>query len=193
MSATFYFPLDPLVSCSDKICCAEWMKCRECLCDKSWFDCVYVFEPLRDGRAGASVMPDRKWPSVVGGISIGLFLGISLLGIPLVSSSRVRTSAAAYLAGYELEGEGDDELEAQPARQNLENQHHEHADHGVELSILPQARKSIGLREGPVPVRSCNCPIIVPGIIVEKPGRSQYTVIAPVAGFVKQVYSNRSH
>ena len=53
-------------------------------------------------------MPDRKWPSVVGGISIGLFLGVSLLGIPLVSSSRVRTSAAAYLAGYELEGEGDD-------------------------------------------------------------------------------------
>ena len=188
MSANSIFLLDPLVSCSDKICCAEWMKCREWLCDKSWLNCVYVFGPLRDGRAGASVMPDRKWPSVVGGISIGLFLGVSLLGIPLVSSSRVRTSAAAYLAGYELEGEGDDELKAQPARQKLENQHHEHADHGVELSISPQARKSIGLREGPVSVRPYSRPIIVPGIIVEKPGRSQYTVIAPVAGCVTQVY-----
>ena len=95
---------------------------------------------------------------------------------------------AAYLAGYELEGEGDHELEAQPARQKLENQHHEHADHGVELSISPQARKSIGLREGPVSVRPYSRPIIVPGIIVEKPGRSQYTVIAPVAGCVTQVY-----
>lgn len=133
-------------------------------------------------------MPDRKWPSVVGGISIGLFLGVSLLGIPLVSSSRVRTSAAAYLAGYELEGEGDDELEAQPARQKLDNQHHEHADHCAELSISPQAKKSIGLREGPVSVRSCSRSIIVPGTIAEKPGRSQYTVIAPVAGCVTQVY-----
>lgn len=133
-------------------------------------------------------MPDRKWPSVVGGISIGLFLGVSLLGIPLVCSSRVRTSAAAYLAGYELEGEGYDELEAQPARQKLDSQHHEHVDHGVELSISPQAKKSIGLREGPVSVRSCSRSIIVPGIIVEKPGRSQYTVSAPVAGCVTQVY-----
>ena len=135
-------------------------------------------------------MPDRKWPSVVVGISIGLFLGVSLLGIPLVSSSRVRTSAAAYLAGYESDGKEVHAFDAQPARRKQEHQGHQHADHahGVEVTISPQARKSIGLREGPVSVQSYSRPIIVPGIIVEKPGRSQYTVIAPITGYVTQVY-----
>jgi len=58
----------------------------------------------------------------------------------------------------------------------------------VEVSLSSQARNGIGLREGPVVVKSYSRPVIVPGIIVQKPGRSQYTVIAPITGYVTQVY-----
>ena len=132
-------------------------------------------------------MPDRKWQSVVGGITIGLFLGIGLLAIPLAASSRVRTSIVTYLTEYEPESGTGHEFVIQPDREKIGHKHADH-DNGVEVSISPQARKSIGLREGPVLVRSYNRPIIVPGIIVEKPGRSQYTVIAPLTGYVTQIY-----
>ena len=135
-------------------------------------------------------MPDRKWPSVVSGISIGLFFGASLLGISLASSSHIRTLAVTYLAGYELEGGPGHELNSQPIEREQEDKGHNHAnhDHGVEVTISPQAKKSIGLREGAVSVQSYSRPIIVPGIIVERPGRSQYTVIAPLTGYVTQIY-----
>ncbi len=65
---------------------------------------------------------------------------------------------------------------------------HAHADEGqVELS--PQAQKNLGVdvRRLKLATEPFRPTVRVPGTIVERPGRSDHTVTAPVAGVVKRV------
>ncbi len=71
---------------------------------------------------------------------------------------------------------------------------HDHDDHDHEghveaqaLTISPQARRSIGLTEGTIALTTFQRTISVPGIVVERRGRSKYTIIAPMTGSVTKI------
>ena len=69
---------------------------------------------------------------------------------------------------------------------------HDHAheghveEHSLELS--EQARRSIGLREGDIELTTFHRTISVPGIVVERRGRSRLTIIAPITGSVTNIF-----
>lgn len=64
-----------------------------------------------------------------------------------------------------------------------------HADHGDEnsLTLSDQARRTIGLTEGDVTLRVFERTIGVPGMVVERKGRSRFAIIAPLTGFLTQI------
>lgn len=68
---------------------------------------------------------------------------------------------------------------------------HGHAGHSEEnsLELSEQARKGIGLREGEVALSTFQRTITVPGIVVERRGRSKIDCIAPMTGYVTKIYS----
>ncbi len=143
-------------------------------------------------------MLDRRWVGFVAGVFISLLSVVILFGFFLVLPSRFRTTIVASLFPYDLKLEIAQKTRPQITHDIHGDVHpksggHDHGDHGdhgdkVEVFLSSQARNGIGLREGAVSVKSYSRPVIVPGIIVEKPGRSQYTVIAPITGYVTQVY-----
>lgn len=68
---------------------------------------------------------------------------------------------------------------------------HDHDGHDEQnsLSLSDQARRSIGLREGDVALSTFDLTISVPGIVVERRGRSKLTIIAPITGSVTQIFA----
>ena len=70
---------------------------------------------------------------------------------------------------------------------------HDHDDHGHDeansLRLSDQARRSIGLREGEIALSTFDLTISVPGIVVERRGRSKLTIIAPITGSVAQIFA----
>jgi multidrug efflux pump subunit AcrA (membrane-fusion protein) len=69
--------------------------------------------------------------------------------------------------------------------------HHEH-DHGHggdlnSIELTPQGRRNIGLRTAKVERNDFERTITVPGVIVERPGRSTIEVTAPLTGVVERI------
>ncbi|MDX1947456.1 MAG: efflux RND transporter periplasmic adaptor subunit [Pirellulaceae bacterium] len=67
---------------------------------------------------------------------------------------------------------------------------HDHAGHSelTSIEISDQARQNIGLTVGKVELRDFTRSIQVPGIVVERPGRSTVQVTAPLTGIVARIY-----
>ncbi len=67
---------------------------------------------------------------------------------------------------------------------------HDHAAHSEANSIVmsPQARKNIGLQIAKVELRPFTKTVTVPGIVVERAGRSTVEVTAPLTGVVTRIY-----
>jgi len=55
------------------------------------------------------------------------------------------------------------------------------------LELSEQARRSIGLKEGDVTLSTFFRTITVPGMVVERRGRSQFTIIAPMTGYLTRI------
>jgi multidrug efflux pump subunit AcrA (membrane-fusion protein) len=70
---------------------------------------------------------------------------------------------------------------------------HEHAggDELNSLQISEQARKNIGLKLGDVQLGTFERSIAIPGIVVERPGRSTIEITAPFTGIVTRIYPIR--
>jgi multidrug efflux pump subunit AcrA (membrane-fusion protein) len=67
-----------------------------------------------------------------------------------------------------------------------EHEHeHEHDLNSIELT--PQARRNIGLQTAQVERQEFERTITVPGVIVERPGRSSIEVTAPLTGVVEEI------
>lgn len=69
---------------------------------------------------------------------------------------------------------------------------HEHAGHSEEssLELSDQARKNIGLTPDklvPVKLKSFTRTISIPAIVVERPGRTRITIVAPMTGIITNV------
>ena len=94
-------------------------------------------------------------------------------GIPAAGDAAVALSGDSPHAGdHEHGGEHDHDDE------------HAHEGHSEEnsLELSEQARRSIGLREGDIALTTFHRTISVPGIVVERRGRSQLTIIHVTEG-----------
>lgn len=67
---------------------------------------------------------------------------------------------------------------------------HSHAGHeeGNSIELSEQARKNIGLQVAKVELKPFTRTISVPGIVVERPGRSLAQVTAPMTGIITRIY-----
>jgi len=66
---------------------------------------------------------------------------------------------------------------------------HDHDTAGAEhsLTLSEQARRSIGLEEGDVALSTFRRTITVPGMVVERRGRSQFAVVTPMTGILLRI------
>ncbi len=69
--------------------------------------------------------------------------------------------------------------------------HRDAADHLTSLEVSEQGRKSIGLTLAAVELRDFARTVSLPAIVVERPGRSEVTVSAPMAGIVAHIHPIR--
>jgi multidrug efflux pump subunit AcrA (membrane-fusion protein) len=67
---------------------------------------------------------------------------------------------------------------------------HSHAGHSEtnSLELSQQARNNIGLKTAPIALKEFERAIHIPGMIVERPGRSAVLVSAPLGGLVTRIY-----
>lgn len=89
----------------------------------------------------------------------------------------------------DVEHHGDEANEDEHERHGDDD--HAHEEHGHDdpnhLELSPQAQLNIGLKIGPVALESFERTITIPGIIVERPGRTSVAVAAPLSGIVDRV------
>jgi cobalt-zinc-cadmium efflux system membrane fusion protein len=70
---------------------------------------------------------------------------------------------------------------------------HDHAGHGAHedadsIKLSAQARKNIGLKVGVVELKPFTRTITLPGMVVERPGRSTVQVTTPMTGIVTRIH-----
>ncbi len=75
-----------------------------------------------------------------------------------------------------------------PAAAAHDHAHEEGHDDADSLELSPQARRNIRLETGEAALRNFHRSITVPAMVVERPGRTQYTIAAPITGVVTGVY-----
>ena len=102
-------------------------------------------------------------------------------GIPAAGDAAVAVSGDDPHAGDHDHGHGSD---------HDHDDEHAHEGHTEEnsLELSDQARHSIGLREGDIALTTFHRTIGVPGIVVERRGRSQLTIIAPMTGSITKIH-----
>ncbi len=94
-------------------------------------------------------------------------------------------------AGHEHEGEGRAHQEA-GAEGHAETGHRETADHKHEdaaaVQLSANAQANVGLRMEKLTLRPFERTLTVPGVVAERPGRSELQVAAPLAGVVTRIW-----
>ncbi|NBV45940.1 MAG: HlyD family efflux transporter periplasmic adaptor subunit [Planctomycetia bacterium] len=97
----------------------------------------------------------------------------------------IPADGASPIAATEDEAHADDH-----AHDHDHDHDHDHEGHVEEhsLELSEQARRSIGLREGDIALTTFYRTISLPGIVVERRGRSRLTIIAPITGSVTNIF-----
>ncbi|MFO0900525.1 MAG: efflux RND transporter periplasmic adaptor subunit [Pirellulales bacterium] len=120
-------------------------------------------------------------------VSWGLW---SLTGVPERLGLR---SEPAKDEGAHSHGDGHDHGEAEHEGHDHDAKGHDHSHAGHDednsLELSKQAQATIGLKIVPVKVGPFARTISVPGIVVERPGRSSIKVTAPLTGIVTRIYA----
>ena len=100
----------------------------------------------------------------------------------------LRELALRSLGGVPAEDKASTEAPAAD-HDHAEEHPHDHDGHAEEnsLELSEQARRSIGLKEGDVALTTFQRTISVPGMVVERRGRSQFTIIAPMTGYLTKI------
>ena len=70
---------------------------------------------------------------------------------------------------------------------NEHGEAHDEHDDPNHLELSPQAQRNIGLAIGPVKLAPYERAITIPGMIVERPGRTSVAVAAPLTGVITQI------
>lgn len=115
-------------------------------------------------------------------ITVSLTVVLALI-VAVAAATRGRwwpTVRAQILAQLGAEDKHDDDI----------HESHDHADHdelnSIELS--KQAQANIWLQTGRITLTTFDRSIAIPGLIVERPGRSTVAITAPLTGIVTDIY-----
>jgi multidrug efflux pump subunit AcrA (membrane-fusion protein) len=130
--------------------------------------------------------PGRRTVLIAVSVGIVLLLVVSLKSVRGVLI-RALGGVAPTTESATTNGPGDEHAEG--GHDDHAGHDHGHAGHAEENSIelSEQARKSIGLTEGEAALTTFHRTITVPGMVVERAGRSRFNAIAPMTGFLTQI------
>jgi len=99
-------------------------------------------------------------------------------GVPAGGEAAVAETGGGHAGDHDTNDHGD---------RGDEHAHEGHVEENS-LELSEQARRSIGLREGDIALTTFQRTISVPGIVVERRGRSKLMIIAPMTGSVTTIY-----
>lgn len=116
-------------------------------------------------------------------------LAVTLLVAAVISADRWLPAARALLSRMSQQGPGQTGVPAgdEDHRRDHDDDHAGH-DETNSLHLSEQARKNIGLKLVEVNLQPYERTITVPGMVVERPGRSKTEITAPFAGVVTRIY-----
>jgi multidrug efflux pump subunit AcrA (membrane-fusion protein) len=113
---------------------------------------------------------------------------VAALGAAVVATvTYPRWQATAAEWWGRLSGGADSGAEDDHAHEDEHAHDHEHDHDPNSIELTPQARRNIGLRTAKVQRQEFERTITVPGVIVERPGRSSIEVTAPLTGVVEEI------
>ncbi|NLE39676.1 MAG: secretion protein HlyD [Pirellulaceae bacterium] len=131
-------------------------------------------------RRGAS----RGWLAAFGGVLAGIVVG----GVLATVIATRHGDSAAWFAAWTASDRGDGVEGSGALEARGHDDHDDQDDHDdVSIELSRQARANIGLALTTVSVGDFVRAISVPGVVVERPGRTLVTVSAPLAGVVEAV------
>jgi len=121
-------------------------------------------------------------------VSVCLFGAVATLALNRHWPKPMREYVISFLGGVPA-GDNAAAKPAATAHGDAHDHDHDHEGHVEEhsLELSEQARRSIGLKEGDVALSTFHRTIPLPGMVVERRGRSRFTIIAPMTGFVTQI------
>lgn len=118
---------------------------------------------------------------------IAVILTISVAGLAFAFQKAWLDPMKAWIAGIETSSG-----EAKPLAEEHGDEHkgHDHAGHNESnsLELSEQARKNIGLTVEKLKLQPFTRTITVPGMVVERAGRSTLKVTSPMTGIVTKIY-----
>ena len=122
-----------------------------------------------------------QWPQPARDRVIRMLGGVPAGGAAADAEARREAGAGGHTGDHD---HGDDH------DGHAHGDEHAHEGHVEEnsLELSEQARRSIGLREGDIALTTFHRTISVPGIVVERRGRSRLTIIAPMTGSVAKIF-----
>lgn len=119
-------------------------------------------------------------------------IALALLGGSLAAMSRERwVPALQDRLGLNAVKPGNQSTKEQAESGHDHSGHdHSHAGHeeGNSIELSEQARKNIGLQTAKVELKPFTRTISVPGLVVERPGRSIFRISAPLTGVITAIY-----
>lgn len=130
----------------------------------------------------ASLLLHRQWPAPLRAWAIE-----SLGGVPAGGGGRTPASPAADdHAGHDHDAHDHADHDHGSDGHDHDHDHEGHEEENA-LELSAQARRSIGLEEGEVALSTFVRTITLPGMVVERRGRSKFTIIAPMTGAVARI------
>lgn len=136
----------------------------------------------RDSRANGR----RSRRLVQLAVPLGLVIALATAGYHLGWPSRLAEFGLGDPVPSSMEVD-DDHTASATAHASGSHEHDEAAE-VITLQLSEQARKSIGLTLHTVNKRDFERTVVVPAVIIERPGRSTITVSAPITGIVTRIY-----
>ncbi|MBL9161560.1 MAG: efflux RND transporter periplasmic adaptor subunit [Planctomycetaceae bacterium] len=147
-------------------------------------------------NASVSVTSQRialaRTPLVLAVALVAVAIGAAAWVLPLVisrgdKSARSAADFATAIGGAPPHADGDHEHASGDGHDHAAHDHDGHDDvNSLELSA--QALKNIGYEPFTVVLRDFERSISLPGMVVERPGKTQYRVSAPLGGVITKVH-----
>jgi multidrug efflux pump subunit AcrA (membrane-fusion protein) len=122
--------------------------------------------------------------------AVGLAL-LAAVGLMLVYRESWLPGARAWIAARQQDAAEDAAHgHVEDAHVGHDHEGHDHAGHDEanSLELSEQARRNIGLKVEKITLRPFERTIGVPGLIVERPGRSAVQITAPLTGVITRFY-----
>lgn len=138
----------------------------------------------------AAIHPRFRW--FLGSYWLLVLVAIALVALAVIYRSQLLDLAQGLVAkGGSAGASGETSRGIAPAEEGADSHAgHDHGAHdaGSFVKLSEQARKNIGLKVAKTDLRTFTRTISLPGIVIERPGRSEVKVTAPLSGIVTQVF-----